>query len=261
MPIPTTRPPRPPGRWPAPPPRATASWSSSPPTATTARRPTTSPRVRRSSTGAAREAQASAAALGLHRVAWLGYADSGMTGWEQNPHEGVLPPRAPRRGRRPVRRAARRGGRRRRRRLRLARRLRPPRPRQGPPRAAPRRRARRAAQPAGARVDDEPRRDAPPVRGGEGRRARPTPSWDPDQPMDDGNPLGSPSRRSTWQVDVSALARAAPRGAARRTRARPPTSGICSAMPRRGVRALLRPEHYIEPGREPGMRRGWIFED
>jgi LmbE family N-acetylglucosaminyl deacetylase len=31
-----------------------------------------------------REAQDSAAALGVHRVAWLGYRDSGMTGWEQN---------------------------------------------------------------------------------------------------------------------------------------------------------------------------------
>ena len=31
-----------------------------------------------------KETEASAAVLGLHRVAWLGYADSGMTGWEQN---------------------------------------------------------------------------------------------------------------------------------------------------------------------------------
>lgn len=30
------------------------------------------------------EMQASAKVLGAHRVAWLGYADSGMTGWEQN---------------------------------------------------------------------------------------------------------------------------------------------------------------------------------
>jgi LmbE family N-acetylglucosaminyl deacetylase len=30
------------------------------------------------------EMQASASVLGAHRVAWLGYADSGMTGWEQN---------------------------------------------------------------------------------------------------------------------------------------------------------------------------------
>jgi LmbE family N-acetylglucosaminyl deacetylase len=30
------------------------------------------------------ETRRSAAALGVHRVAWLGYVDSGMTGWEQN---------------------------------------------------------------------------------------------------------------------------------------------------------------------------------
>ena len=30
------------------------------------------------------EVMASAEALGVHRVAWLGYEDSGMTGWEQN---------------------------------------------------------------------------------------------------------------------------------------------------------------------------------
>ncbi len=30
------------------------------------------------------ETDRSAEALGIHRVAWLGYSDSGMTGWEQN---------------------------------------------------------------------------------------------------------------------------------------------------------------------------------
>ena len=34
-----------------------------------------------------REAEASASALGVARLAWLGYADSGMTGWDQNRHE------------------------------------------------------------------------------------------------------------------------------------------------------------------------------
>lgn len=31
-----------------------------------------------------RETEASAAVLGIDRVVWLGYSDSGMTGWEQN---------------------------------------------------------------------------------------------------------------------------------------------------------------------------------
>ena len=34
-----------------------------------------------------REAEASHALLGTTRIEWLGYADSGMTGWDQNSHE------------------------------------------------------------------------------------------------------------------------------------------------------------------------------
>ncbi len=34
------------------------------------------------------ETEASAATLGIHRVVWLGYEDSGMTGWEQNSNTG-----------------------------------------------------------------------------------------------------------------------------------------------------------------------------
>eukprot|EP01041_Mallomonas_annulata_P034928 gene34928-57791_t len=33
------------------------------------------------------ETAKSAEVLGIHRVAWLDYADSGMTGWAQNDHE------------------------------------------------------------------------------------------------------------------------------------------------------------------------------
>ena len=36
------------------------------------------------------EAEASAAVLGVSRVAWLGYTDSGMTGWEQNAWDGAF---------------------------------------------------------------------------------------------------------------------------------------------------------------------------
>ena len=37
-----------------------------------------------------REAQDAADVLGVARIAWLGYVDSGMTGWEQNAHEGAF---------------------------------------------------------------------------------------------------------------------------------------------------------------------------
>ena len=36
----------------------------------------------------AKEVAASAAALGAHRVEFLGYEDSGMTGWDQNANPG-----------------------------------------------------------------------------------------------------------------------------------------------------------------------------
>ena len=36
------------------------------------------------------EAEASSRVIGTARVAWLGYADSGMTGWEQNGHGEAL---------------------------------------------------------------------------------------------------------------------------------------------------------------------------
>ena len=36
------------------------------------------------------ETLASAATLGIHRVEWLGYCDSGMTGWEQNTAPGAF---------------------------------------------------------------------------------------------------------------------------------------------------------------------------
>ena len=49
-----------------------------------------------------RELAASARAIGVHRVEWLGYADSGMTGWEQNGHERRVRLRRPRRGGRRV---------------------------------------------------------------------------------------------------------------------------------------------------------------
>ncbi|MBM7368706.1 PIG-L family deacetylase [Gordonia hydrophobica] len=37
-----------------------------------------------------REAEAAAAALGTDRIVWLGYEDSGMTGWEQNANPACL---------------------------------------------------------------------------------------------------------------------------------------------------------------------------
>ena len=139
--------------------------------------------ARRWSIGAGPRPAASAAALGVDRIVWLGYADSGMTGWEQNDRPGVVPPGRRRRGGGPPGRRPPGGGGRRPHDLRLARQLRPPGPRQGPPRRAPGRGAGRHA--AGARGDHEPGPHRPAHGGPRRRRARPldrraTEEFDPD---------------------------------------------------------------------------------
>ena len=78
--------------------RATGSCSSSRRTATTAPPPTTWPTGETLVDRSRRELAASARAIGIHRVEWLGYADSGISGCERDG------PRARVHGRRPRRR-------------------------------------------------------------------------------------------------------------------------------------------------------------
>src|SRR3954447_11465358 len=155
-----------------------------------------------------REAEASARVLGLSRIAWLGYADSGMTGWEQNHAPDSLHAAD-------LDEAARRladvldeedadvlvgydwhGG-------------------YGHPdhvkvhhvlhpaaHLAP-----RAADLAARRprlLESTMNRDAIRRAFEASRNAGVEPDWNPDSPMDDGNPLGEPESAITWQVDVSA---------------------------------------------------------
>ena len=103
-----------------------------------------------------RETEQSAALLGVKHVLWLGYADSGMTGWDQNAHPESFwradiedAARAWPRSSSPSRPTAGR--------VRLARRVRASRPCAGAPRRHPSRRDRRYA--ASARGDDEPHPD------------------------------------------------------------------------------------------------------
>ena len=65
-------------------PKGTGSCSSSPPTVNTARSPTISPTGETLADRRRAETERSAAALGVDEVVWLGYADSGMTGWDAN---------------------------------------------------------------------------------------------------------------------------------------------------------------------------------
>ncbi|HEX4471619.1 MAG TPA: PIG-L family deacetylase, partial [Nocardioides sp.] len=148
-----------------------------------------------------READASARVLGLSRVTWLGYHDSGMTGWDQNDLDGSFL-------RADLDEAARRvadvldeedadvvvgydwhGG-------------------YGHPDHV---KVHHVAHRAAALARRTPRvlestmnRDALVEAFEASRTAGQEPDWNPLDPMDDGNPLGEPEAVITWQVDVSA---------------------------------------------------------
>ena len=83
--------------------------------------------------------------------------------------------------------------------------------------------------------------------------------FDPDGPMDDGNPMGSLEAELHWQVDVAAYL--PQRRAALASHASQTTDvGGMLSMPEQVFAGFFGREHYIEPGREPGMLDGWPFE-
>lgn len=203
-----------------------------------------------------RELDASARAIGLHRVERLGYADSGMSGWEQNTasrafmaigleeaaarvaavldeedadvvvgydwHGGYGHPDHVK-VHQVLHRAAD-----------LA--VRRPRLLESTMNRDAMRELSRLAREAGQEVGD----------------------WDPDRPMDDGNPMGTPEAELHWRVDVRDLLdrkRAALACHASQTS----DVGMMLAMPPEAFAAVLGFEHYLEPGRTPGMVTGWPF--
>lgn len=203
-----------------------------------------------------REAEASAAVLGLARVAWLGYADSGMTGWEQNHAENSF-------FQADVAEATRRladvldeedadvlvgydwhGG-------------------YGHPDHV---KVHHVAHAAAALARRTPRllestlnRTAM-TRMFEEARAAGVSDWDwnPDDPMDDGNPLGTPEDEITWEVDVSAyLDRKRASLEAHRSQATD-IQQFLQMEPEIFAR-VFGTEHYIEPGVPGPMRRAWPF--
>lgn len=207
-----------------------------------------------------REALASAAVLGVQRVAWLGYRDSGMRGWTQNLDDGAFHGAD-------VEEAAARvaaildeedadvlvgydwhGG-------------------YGhPDHVKVHAVVHRAAELAARRprlLESTMNRDL--IRGfyeaalaaGDGDRG-----FNPDGPMDVGNPLGTPEAEITWQVDVrDYLAQRRAALEAHRSQATD-IEGMLS-MPEEFFAAFFGSEHYIEPGLDdaarPSMRLGWPF--
>lgn len=203
------------------------------------------------------EADRSAEAIGTHRVAWLGYADSGMTGWEQNSADNALA------GADLDEAAARfaavldeedadiavgydwHGG-------------------YGhPDHVAVHRILHRGAELAARRprlLESTMNRDAS-RRFNVAAKAAGAPEaqdWDPDAPMDDGNPLGTPEAEIHWQVDVSPWL-ATRRKALEAHASQTSDVGMMLGMPEEVFAVFFGHEYYVEPGREPGMVAGWPF--
>ena len=85
-------------------------------------------------------------------------------------------------------------------------------------------------------------------------------AFDPDQPMDDGNPLGEPESAIHWRVDVGPWLER--RRASLQAHASQTTDvGMMLSMPAEVFAVFFGHEHYVEPGRAPGMVEGWPFGD
>lgn len=200
-----------------------------------------------------REAETSNRLLGTARVAWLGYADSGMTGWEQNDragsfHAAELEEAAGQLAalldeedadvvvgydwhggyghpdhvkvhhvvHRAVELAARR-----------------PRHLETTMNRDHLRRLLEQARQAGA------------VAPGEGA------DWDPDLPADDGNPVGMPEAELHWHVDVRPVL--ATKRAALTAHASQEDVGWMLGMPEDQYAMAFGDEWYLEPGRPDGL--------
>lgn len=199
------------------------------------------------------EAAASAAALGTHRVAWLGYADSGMTGWAQNNEERAFT-------RADVDQAAQavarildeedadvligydsHGG-------------------YGHPDHV---QVHRVAHCGAQLAQCTPRvlevtmnRDAMRVMMAAAPEGQ---GFDVDGPADDGNPMGTPEAQIHWDVDVSHFL-SQKRAAMQAHISQTSDIGMMLAMPPQMFAAAFGHEYFIEPGHPAGMKAGWPFD-
>ncbi|RNI24687.1 PIG-L deacetylase family protein [Flexivirga caeni] len=201
------------------------------------------------------EAEASARVTGTARVAWLGYHDSGMTGWEQNAdplsfHQA------------PVEQAAARlaaildeedadvlvgydwhGG-------------------YGHPDHVKVHTVTYAAAALAARaprvLEETMNRDAMRTQLQAARAAGIEVELDPDGPMDDGNPMGLPEAELHWAVDVSSYLDRI-RAAMQSHRSQVSDIGMFMAMPRGVFAASFGTEYFRERGRPDGMTHAWFL--
>lgn len=98
---------------------------------------------------------------------------------------------------------------------------------------------------------DAMRRLATAVEGGE--------EWDPDGLADDGNPFGTPEVEIHHAVDVSGHIERKRRALACHA-SQVTDVGMMLAMPDEQFAAAFGTEWFIEPGHPPGLRRGWIID-
>lgn len=204
-----------------------------------------------------REAEAAAAVLGVDRIVWLGYADSGMSGWDQNHHEDSFHGAD-------LDEAARRlaevldeedadvlvgydwhgnyGH---------------------PDHVKVHHLAHRAAALAARRprlLESTMNRTLISGLIAAGRELGADLSdFDPDAPMDDGNPLGTPEDEITWRVDVTDYVDHR-RAALEAHRSQATDIEGFLAMPPEVFAAMFGHEHYIEPGLDQPITDGWPFD-
>ena len=205
------------------------------------------------------ETARSIAALGVHRLEWLDYKDSGMTGWEQN-HDPMSFLQAP------VEEAAER----------LAKILREENAdvltvydwhgNYGhPDHIKVHTVGHRAAELAGTRSVFEATMNRDHIVRMM-QAARDTgvsfieeDDFDPNAGADDGNPLGMPEAEITHAVDVSAHIDAK-RESIRAHLSQVTDTGLFLSMPEEAFAAAFGTEWFIKKGAEPGARPGWLFE-
>ena len=82
---------------------------------------------------------------------------------------------------------------------------------------------------------------------------------DPDAPMNDGNPLGTPEAELSLQVEVSAYLDRRRAVMACHESQVTDVQGMLS-LPEVAFAGMFSHEHFIEVGADDPMRRGWFFE-
>jgi LmbE family N-acetylglucosaminyl deacetylase len=202
------------------------------------------------------ELERSAEVLGIHRIVWLGFKDSGMTGWPQNADPDCLLQAD-------LEQAA----------VRFAAILHEEAADVvttydwhgtygHPDHIRVHQVAHRAADLAGTpKLFDATMNRSAMQRYAEAARASggDMPDFDPDGPSDDGNPFGEPEEVITHAVDVSEFV-SAKRESIRCHGSQVTDSGFFLQMPDEVFAVAFGTEYFIERGGRPGIRPGWLFD-